>query len=43
MALTKQQAKENLIKLIEKFNKEEDLGHIKEYNEEAITTSVSLL
>ena len=39
MALTKQQAKENLKKLIEKFNKESDLGHIKEYNEEATKTA----
>jgi len=39
MPLTKQQAKENLAKLIEKFIKESDLGHIKEYNEEATKTA----
>lgn len=39
MVLTKQQAKENLLKLIEKYNKEDDLGRIKEYNEEATKTA----
>lgn len=39
MELTKQEAKENLQKLIEKFNQELAAGHIDEYNEEATKTS----
>lgn len=39
MELTKERAKENLSKLIEKFEKESSLGRIKEYNEEATKTS----
>ena len=39
MELTKERAKENLAKLIEKFNRELSAGRIKEYNEEATKTS----
>ncbi|OGP89208.1 MAG: hypothetical protein A2157_12010 [Deltaproteobacteria bacterium RBG_16_47_11] len=39
MELTKKRAKENLSKLIEKFEKELSGGRIKEYNEEATKTS----
>lgn len=39
MELTKERAKENLSKLIEKFERESSLGRIKEYNEEATKTS----
>lgn len=35
MELTKERAKENLAKLIEKFDRESSVGRIKEYNEEA--------
>lgn len=39
MELTKERAKENLAKLIEKFDRESSAGRIKEYNEEATKTS----
>lgn len=39
MEFTKERAKENLLKLIEKFKREEAAGRIKEYNEEAAKTS----
>lgn len=35
MELTKERAKENLAKLIEKFDRESSTSRIKEYNEEA--------
>ena len=39
MGLTKQEAKENLQQLIEKYNQELTAGHIDDYNEEATKTS----
>ena len=39
MKLTKEKAKENLAKLIDKFEKEKSAGHIEEYNEEATKTA----
>src|SRR5919108_2107752 len=39
MELTKERAKENLAKLVEKFNRELSAGRIKDYNEEATKTS----
>jgi hypothetical protein len=39
MELTKERAKENLAKLIEKFESELSAGRIKEYNEEATKTA----
>ncbi len=39
MELTKERAKENLAKLIEKYDRELSAGRIKEYNEEATKTS----
>jgi adenine-specific DNA-methyltransferase len=39
MELTKEKAKENLAKLIEKFDRESFAGRIKEYNEEATKTA----
>ena len=39
MELTKERAKENLSKLIEKFERELAAGRIKEYNEEATKIS----
>ena len=37
--MTKEQAKENLIALVEKFRKVEELGQINDYNEEATKTA----